>query len=116
MLKTYGRARATSIVAPITHHAQGVAVIATGLMNGLLASKVARDDRVHQLHMGSGAQGNNLYLDNGASFAFRAEAGKGGGYDRVVIYGKIRPLGNVVATVTDPKQVPAAIKKIEKAL
>jgi hypothetical protein len=117
VLQTYGQGEAVGIVAPTMHHASDLAVIVAGLMNGLLVSKMARDDQVHHLHIGKGANGINFYPANGRkAFAFRGGRSKGG-YDRVEIRdrtrrGKRSP--NVIATVTDPKQVPDVIRKLEK--
>jgi hypothetical protein len=114
MIKTYGQGGPTGIVAPLTHHAPGVAVIGLALMNGLLASDVARDDEVHRLHLGKGAQNGNLYLASGSKFCFRGRT-NGGGYDRVEVLDAPRQ-GKVIATVTEPKQVPGVIRTIEAAL
>lgn len=84
-------------------------------MNGLLASDVARDDKVHELHLGKGAGGVNLYLANGAKFAFRPGLDSRQRYERVDVLDAPKH-GKVVATVRTPDDVPAAIKRIEAAL
>jgi hypothetical protein len=55
MIKTYGQGQATTITDRLDHHAEALLPLAGALMNGLLASEVARDDQVHQLHLGKGA-------------------------------------------------------------
>ena len=84
-------------------------------MNGLLASEVARDDQVHQLHLGKGAGDVNLYLSNGKKFAFRAGLDAEGGYATVEILDAPKE-GISVATVSGTDDVPAAIGVIEAAL
>ncbi len=84
-------------------------------MNGLLASEVARDDEVHQLHLGKGAGDVNLYLCNGRKFAFRAGFDGDGNYATVEILNAPKE-GTLVATVSDTDDVPAAIAVIEAAL
>jgi hypothetical protein len=115
MIRTYGEGRPTTIVDRLDHHAEALTPLAAALMNGLLASKIARDDRVHQLHLGRGAGGVNLYLDNGAKFAFRAGVDEGGQYERVEILDAPKE-GVVIATVRNPEEVPKAITVIEAAL
>jgi len=84
-------------------------------MNGLLASEVARDGEVHQLHLGRGAGDVNLYLSNGRKFAFRAGFDEDGNYATVEIRDAPKE-GQPVATVSDAGDVPAAISVIETAL
>jgi hypothetical protein len=84
-------------------------------MNGLLASEVARDEQVHELHLGKGAGGVNLHLANGTTFAFRAGLDVNQRYDSVEILDAPKE-GVVVASVRTPSDVPAAIATIEAAL
>jgi hypothetical protein len=99
----------------LDHHARALAPLASALMNGLLASQVARDDRIHQLHLGKGAGGVNLHLDGGAKFAFRPGLDDDDRYDRVDILDAPKN-GAVIATIRDPSDVAAAIQVIERAL
>jgi hypothetical protein len=115
MIQTYGQGRLTTIVDRLDHHAEKLLPLAGALMNGLLASKVARDDQVHKLHLGKGAGGINLYLHNGAKFAFRAGLDEDDIYDCVEILDAPHN-GSIVATVKEPSDVPNAIAVIEKAL
>lgn len=115
MIKTFGRGGPTSIVKRVDHHAQDVADLVGALMNGLLASEVARSDAVHELHLGKGANEANLYLASGAKFAFRGRADAGKPYDRIEILDA--PMnGDVVAIVRQPNDVPPAMAVIEQAL
>jgi hypothetical protein len=115
VIKTYGKGRATTITNRLDHHAAALLPLAGALMNGLLASEVARDEEVHLLHLGKGAGDVNLYLSNGRKFAFRAGFSKDGSYATVEILDAPKE-GKVVATVSDTEGVPAAIKVIEAAL
>lgn len=115
MIQTYGKGRSTTITSRLDHHAKALAPLASALMNGLLASEVARDDRVHQLHLGKGAGGVNLHLEGGAKFAFRPGVDEDNRYDRVDILDAFEG-GAIVATVRDPGDVGTAIQVIEQGL
>ena len=115
MIQTYGQGRFTTIVDRLDHHAEKLLPLAGALMNGLLASKVARDEQVHKLHLGKGAGGINLYLSNGAKFAFRAGLDEDDAYERVEVFDAPHQ-GAIVATVKAPSDVPHAIAVIENAL
>jgi hypothetical protein len=115
MIRTYGQGQATSITKRLDHHAERLVPLAGALMNGLLASEVARDGQVHELHLGKGAGGVNLYLVGGAKFAFRAGLDANQQYERVEILDAPQE-GDVVATVREPNDVPAAIGMIEASL
>jgi hypothetical protein len=115
MIRTYGQGKATSITKRLDHHAESLLPLAGALMNGLLASQVARDEQVHELHLGKGAGGVNLYLASGAKFAFRAGLDTDQKYERVEILDAPKQ-GNVVAVVRELGDVPAAISQIEEAL
>jgi len=115
VIRTYGQGKATSITKRLDHHAEALMPLAGALMNGLLASEVARDEKIHELHLGKGAGGVNLYLASGAKFAFRA------GYDADQRYERVEILdapieGKVVAVVKEMGDVPSAIGQIEAAL
>lgn len=69
----------------------------------------------HRLHLGRGAGGVNLYLDNDAKFAFRPGVDEHNRYDRVGILDAPKE-GTVVATVRDPRDVAAAVRVIEQRL
>lgn len=114
MLKVYGQGRPTTIVNRVDHHARTIADLVAALMNGILASEVARDDEVHHLHLGKGANGANLYLASGAKFAFRAAVNDRNAYDRIEVLDAPKN-GTVVATVRSPRDVPAAVGVIERA-
>jgi hypothetical protein len=115
VIKTYGKGRATTITDRLEHHAEALLPLASALMNGLLASEVARDGNVHELHLGKGAGGANLYLANGRKFAFRPGFDANGGYAKVEIRDAPKK-GTVVAVVAQTEDVPAAIATIEAAL
>lgn len=115
LIRTYGQGRSTTIVDRLDHHAERLLPLASALMNGLLASKVARDEQVHDLHLGKGAGGVNLHLKNGAKFAFRAGCDENGDYERVEIFDAPKK-GSVVATIRSTADVPKAIAVIEGAL
>lgn len=115
MIRTNGQGQATSITKRLDHHAEALLPLAGALMNGLLASEVARDDQVHELHLGKGAGGVNLYLAGGAMFAFRAGFDADQQYERVEIFDAPKE-GAVVAVVREPSDVPSAISRIEAAL
>lgn len=56
------------------------------------------------MHVGKGANGVNLYLDNDVQFAFRGHPTGTGDYDYVCVHeGSIRPLGPVILTLTVPE-------------
>jgi hypothetical protein len=115
MIQTYGQGRSTSISRRVDHHARALAPLVSALMNGLLASEIARDDRVHRLHLGKGAAGVNLYLDSGAKFAFRPHVDEYNRYDRIDILDAPKE-GTVVTSVRDPGDVAAAVRVIEEGL
>ena len=115
MIKTFGQGGLVTIVKRVDHHAEDIAMIAWALMNALLASDVARSDEVHELHLGKGANGANLYLKSGAKFAFRGRADPGKPYDRIEILNAPHN-GEVIATVRALDDVPAAMTVIEQAL
>jgi hypothetical protein len=104
MIHVYGKGRPGDLVRPIFHHARGLRDPALAILAGLWVHELHTDEsRHHELHFGKGANGLNLYLDNGERFAFR-----GGfdaeGYDRVKVHrGTIRPLGEVVLELRDPE-------------
>jgi hypothetical protein len=115
MIQTYGEGRPTTIIRRLNHHAKALAPLVSALMNGLLASKVARDDRVHRLHLGKGAGGVNLYLDSGAKFAFRPGVDEQNRYDRINLLDAPKE-GTIVATVRNQSDVAAAVRVIEQGL
>jgi hypothetical protein len=115
MIQTYGQGGPTTISKRLQHHAKSLLPLAGALMNGLLASEVARDDDVHRLHLGKGAGGVNLYLANGAKFAFRAGLDSEDQYESVEILDAPKE-GQTLVTVRKPEDVPAAIQVIEEAL
>jgi hypothetical protein len=115
LIRTYGQGRSTTIVDRLDHHAEKLLPLAGALMNGLLASDVARDEHAHELHLVKGAGGVNLYLSNGAKFAFRPGLDENSSYASVEILDAPQN-GSVVATVSAPSDVPNAIAVIEKAL
>lgn len=99
----------------LDHHAGALLPLAGALMNGLLASEVARDGEIHLLHLGKGAGDVNLYLSGGAKFAFRPGLSAEGGYAKVEILDAPKE-GNLVASVSETEDVPGAIEVIEAAL
>lgn len=115
VIRTYGQGQPTSITKRLDHHAAALLPLAGALMNGLLASEVARDEQVHELHLGKGAGGVNLHLANGTTFAFRAGLNASQHYDSVQILNAPKE-GVVIATVRAPGDVPGAIATIEAAL
>lgn len=115
MIRTYGQGKATSITKRLDHHAETLLPLAGALMNGLLASEVARSEQIHELHLGKGAGGVNLYLASGAKFAFRAGHDASQPYERIEILDAPKE-GEVVAVVKEMADVPAAIERIEAAL
>jgi len=115
VIQTFGQGGLVTIVKRVDHHAEDIAMIAWALMNALLASEIARSDEVHELHLGKGANGANLYLKSGAKFAFRGRADPGKPYDRIEILDAPHN-GEVVATVQALDDVPAAMALIEQAL
>lgn len=115
MIQTFGQGGLVTIVNRVDHHAEDISMIAWALMNALLASEVARSDEVHELHLGKGANGANLYLKSGDKFAFRGRADPGKPYDRIEILNAPHN-GDVVATVRALDDVPAAMAVIEKSL
>jgi hypothetical protein len=115
MIRTYGRGQATTITDRLDHHAEALLPLASALMNGVLASEVARDDAVHELHLGKGAGDVNLYLSSGAKFAFRAGFDAEGKYAYVEVRNAPKE-GTTVAVVRKTSDVPAAIEVIEAAL
>jgi hypothetical protein len=115
VIQTFGQGGLVTIVNRVDHHAEDIAMIAWALMNALLASEVARSGDVHELHLGKGANGANLYLKSGAKFAFRGRADPGKSYDRIEILNAPHN-GMVVATVRTLDDVPAAMAVVEDAL
>jgi hypothetical protein len=74
MIHVYGKGAPGDLAARILHHAKGVSEPAFAIAAGLWAHDVHRNEmRHHQMHVGSGADGWALYLDNGRSFAFRGQ-------------------------------------------
>lgn len=115
VIQTFGQGGLVTIVKRVDHHAEDIAMIAWALMNALLASEVARSNEVHELHLGKGANGANLYLDSGTKFAFRGRADPGRPYDRIEVLDAPHN-GKVVATVRTVDDVPGAMAVIEQAL
>ncbi|HET7484026.1 MAG TPA: hypothetical protein VFJ64_01465 [Solirubrobacterales bacterium] len=116
MIHVYGDGQPGDLVRRILDHARGVAEPAFALSAGLWAHKVHRDEeRHHKMHIGTGAGGWALYLDNGQSFAFRGQPH--GGYDRIEVHtGSIRPLGPVALTIRKPRDVDGLWRLLDDAL
>lgn len=104
MVQSFGKGQPGDLVRPIFHHAQGVRDTAFAVLAGLWVHDVHTDPtRHHRLHVGKGANGLNLYLDNGESFAFRGAVGSDG-YNCIAVHrGSIRPLGPVVLRLYKPE-------------
>jgi hypothetical protein len=117
MIQTYGQGQPGDVVRPIFHHAQGIRDVALAVLAGLWAHELHTDPtRVHQLHFGKGANGINLYLDNGERFAFRGQLSNGG-YDHIRVHqGGVRPLGPVAIQLYAPADTGALWKLLSAAL
>ena len=117
MIHVYGDGKPGDLASRILHHARGVSEPAFAIAAGLWAHPVHRDEtRHHQMHVGSGADGWALYLDNGRSFAFRGEPHTGG-YDRIDIHtDSVRPLGPIALSIHTPKDTEALWDLLNAAL
>jgi hypothetical protein len=68
------------------------------------------------MHVGSGADGWALYLDNGRSFAFRGQPHTGG-YERIDVHAdSVRPLGPIALSIRSPKDTEALWDLLDAAL
>jgi hypothetical protein len=92
--------------------------VALAILAGLWVHEMHTDaTRRHEMHFGKGANGVNLYLDNGERFAFRGEPIAAGGYDHVRVHrGSIRPLGPVVLRLRKPEDTQALWVLLSEAL
>lgn len=78
MIHVYGQGVPGDLAHRVLHHARGVSEPAFAIAAGLWAHPVHRDEgRHHRMHVGRGADGWALYLDNGRSFAFRGQPPSG---------------------------------------
>lgn len=67
------------------------------------------------MHVGSGAAGWALYLDNDQSFAFRGWPDSG--YDRINVHvGSVRPLGPIAVTICSPSDAEQLWSLLDQAL
>jgi hypothetical protein len=109
MIQVYGQGRPGDLGKPLFHHARGVLEAATAVLAGLWAHELHTNlTRTHKMHFGKGANGVNLYLDNGEQFAFRGVGSPGGGYDRILVHrGSVRPLGPAVLELRRPEDSAA---------
>lgn len=118
MIHVYGQGEPGDLGRPIFHHARGVRDVALAVLAGLWTHELhTNQSRTHEMHFGKGANGVNLYLDNGEKFAFRAQVGPGGGYDRIFVHrGSVRPLGPVVLELRGPGDSAALWDLLSAAL
>jgi hypothetical protein len=109
MIHVYGQGQPGDLGRPIFHHAREVRDVALAVLAGLWVHELHTNaGRHHEMHFGKGANGVNLYLDNGERFAFRGEPLATGGYDHVRVHrGGIRPLGPVVLRLRKPEDTQA---------
>jgi hypothetical protein len=116
MIHVYGEGEPGDLVRRILDHARGVAEPAFAIAGGLWAHQVHRDEsRHHQMHVGRGADGWALYLDNDHCFAFRGQPH--GGYDRIQVHtDSVRPLGPVALTIRKPSDVDGLWRLLDNAL
>lgn len=117
MIHVRGKGEPGDLARPILHHAQGVRDSALAILAGLWAHDAHRDEtRQHELHIGTGGNGWNLYLDSGEKFAFRGGVAPEG-YDRIEVHtGSIRPLGPIVLTIRDPEETEELWQLLDDAL
>ena len=113
MIHSYGNGQPGDLVRRILHHADGVSHLAFAITSGLWAHEAHRDEeRHHRLHIGTGAGGWTLYLDNGSLFAFRSTD-----YKSVKVHTEsARPLGPVALTIALPEDVGKFWKLLDEAL
>jgi hypothetical protein len=118
MIQVYGQGQPGDLVRPIFHHAQGVRDVALAVLAGLWAHELHSDpDRRHELHFGKGANGVNLHLDTGESFAFRGGFSDKGAYDHVRVHrGSVRPLGPVALELRETADTEALWTLLSDAL
>jgi len=116
MIHVYGKGEPGDLASRILHHARGVSEPAFAIAAGLWAHQIHRDeDRHHQMHVGSGADGWALYLDNGRSFAFRGQPHSG--YDRIDVHtDSVRPLGPLALSIRTPKDTEGLWDLLDVAL
>lgn len=113
MIHVYGKGKPGDLVQRILDHAQGVSEVGFAIAAGLWAHEAHRDEsRHHQLHVGKGVAGWALYLDNGASFAFRSDD-----YMSVKVHtGSVRPLGPIALVLRKPADTELLWSLIDQAL
>ncbi len=116
MIHVYGEGKPGDLASRILHHARDVSEPAFAIAAGLWAHQVHRDEgRHHQMHVGSGADGWALYLDNRRSFAFRGQPHTG--YDRIDVHvDSVRPLGPVALSIHTPKDTEELWDLLDAAL
>jgi len=116
MIYVYGQGGPHDISDRVLHHARGVSEPAFAIAAGLWAHRVHRDEnRRHRMHIGKGADGVALYLDNGQCFALRGQPQ--GAYDRIVVHtGSVRPLGPIALTIRSPRDCYALWDLLDQAL
>jgi hypothetical protein len=118
MIYVYGKGTPGDQVRPIFHHARGIRDLALAVLAGLWTHELHTDeDRQHSMHFGKGANGVNLYLDTGQSFAFRGGVGPDGQYDHIKVHrGGVRPLGPVVLEIRDPEDTEDLWRLLNEAV
>jgi hypothetical protein len=118
MIYVYGKGKPGDLARRILHHARGISELTLAITAGLWAHNAHRDEnRRHELHIGKGANGWALYLDNGRNFAFRGVPVPGGDYGGITVHeGSVRPLGPAVLTIQKPRDVDALWRLLDDAL
>jgi hypothetical protein len=116
MIHVYGEGEPGDLANRVLHHARGVSEPAFAIAAGLWAHRVHREEeRHHRMHVGRGADGWALYLDNDQSFAFRSQ--RHDGYDRIEVHtDSVRPLGPVALTIRAPNDCHELWRLLNEAL